>query len=179
MLRNMSVRPALLSIALGICLGLFEASFRSFLPPPFLYIRPLLPTIVLYIVLGRGERALWLGFIGGLSLELFGLPRGTLAEVRLPLIAWLLMLTSERVFTNASVYAAMATVCIARLLDSLWVVGVSIIRGGSLYGGFTVSVFWQTIAIDLLWVVILFIVQASLRKGWMVALHSRGRDGLS
>ena len=102
----MSVRPVLMLTVLGVILGLFEASFRSFFPSPFVHIRPLLPMMVLYVVFGRWEGAIWLGFVGGLFMELFGLPQMTLAEIRLPLIAWLLSVTSERVFTNASVYAS-------------------------------------------------------------------------
>ena len=168
----MSIRPALTLTALGILLGLFEASFRSFFPSPFVHLRPLLPIMVLYVVFGRWERAIWLGFVGGLLIELFGLPRATLAEIRFPLIAWLLAVTSERVFTNASMYAAMAMGLIARSVDTLWIWGALRVQGVPFSAAIDLSAFGQTLAIDLACIVALFLLQTLFRKGWMMTAHS-------
>ncbi len=168
----MSVRPMLTLTALGILLGLFEASFRSFFPSPFIHIRPLLPIMALYVVFGRWEGAIWLGFIGGLLIELFGLPQMTLAEIRFPLIAWLLSVTSERVFTNASLYAALAMGLIARCVDVLWLWGALRISGVPFSAAIDLSAFGQTLVIDALCIVMLFVLQTILRKGWMTATQS-------
>lgn len=168
----MSVRSALMLTVLGIFLGLFEASFRSFFPSPFVHVRPLLPIMVLYVVFGRWERAVWLGVVGGLLIELFGLPRATLAEIRFPLIALLLAITSERVFTNASVYAALAMGLIARSVDMLWSWSALRIQGVSFASVIDLAAFGQTLAIDLICIIFLFVLQTLFRKGWMMAVQS-------
>jgi hypothetical protein len=117
----MTIRRAILLVLLGCFVGLCEATLVTFLPSPFFDLRPVLPIVVCLIILGRTESAYLFGVSAGAVLDLFAVGGMTLAFARILLIAFFVGLIAETVLTNHSLYASVALVLLARVLDWLWV----------------------------------------------------------
>lgn len=129
----MSPRGWILVVVSAIAAGFFESCFAPFLPTPWRDIRPILEFAALFVVLGTPRGALVFAGLSGLIVDLFRIDAGTFAFGRYIVVALLMILLSQTVLTNRSVYATAALIISARLADRLWLLvarfmGTTILR---------------------------------------------------
>jgi hypothetical protein len=107
-------------ILLGLLLGLYESTFQTFLVGWPSFLKPILPSLVFFMLLERRGYAIAFGVSAGIVLDLFAVEFPTFAPWRLVTIAALLWLASERLLTNRSVYSTVAMVLAARSVEWIW-----------------------------------------------------------
>jgi cell shape-determining protein MreD len=111
---------ALLGVS-AIAGGLYEAAFLPSAPFPFEYIRPVLPFCVMLFMLNRRPAAYVTAFLAGMTIDLLAAAGNGWVIIRWLIVLFVVDSLSERVTTNRSLYAALALVIMARLLDrALW-----------------------------------------------------------
>ncbi|MEO5927295.1 MAG: hypothetical protein ABIO72_01200 [Patescibacteria group bacterium] len=116
----MSLRGWIIVVLAAIVSALLEACFLPFLPAPWRDIRPILELAVLFVVLSSPRGALVFAGIAGILVDLFRVDAGTFAFGRYITVVVVMILLSQTVLTNRSVYATGALVIAARLVDRLW-----------------------------------------------------------
>lgn len=129
----MSPRGWILVVLSAITAALFESCFAPFLPSPWHEIRPILEFAALFVVLSSPRGALVFAGISGLLVDLFRVDAGTFALGRYIVVVLVMILLSQTVLTNRSVYATAALIITARLADRLWLlvarfIGTSVLR---------------------------------------------------
>lgn len=101
--------------------GIYEATFLGSAPFPFYYIRPVLPLCVMLFMLNRRSAAYVTAFLAGSVIDLLSATASGWVIGRWLIVLLVVDVLSERVTTNRSLYAAMALVVMARVLDRvLW-----------------------------------------------------------
>lgn len=125
----MRILKYLAVILLGLMLGLYESTFLTFLSGWPSFVKPILPSLVFFMLLERRGYAIAFAACAGIVLDLFAVELATFAPWRLVTIAALLWLASERLLTNRSVYSTVAMVLAARLADWFWLVSVERLFG--------------------------------------------------
>lgn len=116
----MRIRDVLLAILFGCLTGLFEATFTTFLPRPFLDIRPVLPLLVGGILLQRSGVAMIFGVSAGLMVDVFSVGPTTLVSASNLALILLISFLARTVITNQSMYAAFALMFCARGIEWCW-----------------------------------------------------------
>ncbi|MFA5935366.1 MAG: hypothetical protein WC787_00705 [Patescibacteria group bacterium] len=129
----MSTRGWIIVVISAFVAAMLEASFLPFLPSPWREIRPVLQIAVIFVVLNSPRGALVYAGIAGLLLDIFRLDSGTFAFGRLIAVTLLMILLSDTVLTNRSVYATVALSLVARFADRIWLwivhaIGTNIFR---------------------------------------------------
>ncbi|HPN14924.1 MAG TPA: hypothetical protein PLF71_02305 [bacterium] len=105
----------------AILAGVYESGFIGSAPSVFAYIRPVVPVGVLFLLLNKRPAAYTLAVIAGLIIDLMSATSAGFVTGRWLLVFLLVDLLASRVTTNRSLYASMALVAAARLLDrTLW-----------------------------------------------------------
>ncbi len=104
-------------IFIGLLVGLYEATIRTFLPIPLHYLTFLLPFLVLFVVIERTQYAYALAASAGLMMDLYSIECPGLQIWRLLLIVAILDATAKSVLTNRSIYATTALIIFAGILD--------------------------------------------------------------
>lgn len=101
--------------------GVYESAFLGSAPFPFYYIHPVLPICVMLFMLNRRPAAYVTAYLAGCVIDLMSATSTGWVIGRWLIILLIVDVLSERVTTNRSLYAAVALVVLARVLDRvLW-----------------------------------------------------------
>jgi hypothetical protein len=174
----MSPRGWIIVVLAAIGSALLETCFLPFLPAPWRDIHPILELAALFVVLSSPRGALVFAGIAGIIVDLFRVDAGTFAFGRYIIVTILMIVLSQTVLTNRSVYATGALVIAARLADRLWLSLVQLI-GTSLFRldiriepliSFGTTVLW-----DIGLMTVAFIALALFTRRFLVTIsrHSR------
>lgn len=105
----------------AVLAGIYESGFIGSAPPIFVYIRPVVPICVLFLLLDKRPAAYAMAVISGFIIDLMSATSAGFVTGRWLLALLIVDLLASRVTTNRSLYASMALVVVARLLDRiLW-----------------------------------------------------------
>lgn len=126
----MSRRSWILVFLLAIIVGSFEATFVTLLPSPWREFHPVLNVAVILVIVNRARPALLYSAVAGLVLDTFSQDMGAFALARVLVITFTLWILSESVITNRSVYASIALVIVARLIDKIWILIAHLLGNG-------------------------------------------------
>jgi len=146
--------------ALGLAFGLYESTFLTFVSGWLSYLKPILPSLVFFMLLERRGYALIFGACAGTVLDLFAVESPSFAPWRLLFIAATLWLVSERILTNRSIYSMVTMTLAGRLFDWSWLVTTEWIyglMGRDVYLAPSLADLGRTAALDLVVTVALFI----------------------
>jgi hypothetical protein len=172
----MTRRGWVLLVIAAVLTALYEASFMPFLPSPWHEVRPMIQVSVLLVVLNRTRGALVYAGIAGLLLDLFRVDAGTFALGRMIAVTMILLLLSETVLTNRSIYATGALVFAGRIADALWIWIAHAIGSGIFHLDIRIEPI-QALGIVLLWDVgllsLAFMALALFTRRFLVTI-SRG-----
>lgn len=105
----------------SVVAGIYESGFIGSAPPVFAFIRPIIPICVLFFLLNKRPAAYAMGAISGFIIDLMSATSAGFVTGRWLVSLLLVDLLASKVTTNRSLYASIALVVIARLLDrTLW-----------------------------------------------------------
>lgn len=157
------IRVALIALLIGC----FEVAVRPFVPW-LVFFYPLLPVLVLTLLGSRFSRAVVLGTIGGLFLDLFFLDQLDYAVLRFPVVVCILAYVSGKWLTNRSLYTALALTIFGRVIERIFAWCIALIIRGTGEG------VWHGIApvfsFDLLTVTVGFIILAVWTSRFLTAI---------
>ena len=111
---------------LAVGLGLFEGSMIGSLPHIFIFIHPILPFLVLFLLLKRPQAAYITAAVSGMVVDLISSTPSGFAMARWLVVAFVLDLVAENVITNRSIYGAWILVILARVVE-LVILGVTLV----------------------------------------------------
>jgi hypothetical protein len=118
-------------VCLGLLLGLYEQTLRTFLPAPMNLLFPVFPVLIMLAALNRWRYAYVLAACAGAVADAFAPEYAHFALIEYLLILTALQAVAHAVFTNRSLYAALALVSLARILDWIWLKGMRLITAYS------------------------------------------------
>jgi hypothetical protein len=174
----MSPRGWIVVVLSAIVAAFLEACFLPFLPAPWRDIRPILELAALFVVLSSPRGALVFAGIAGILVDLFRIDAGTFAFGRYIVVILLMILLSQTVLTNRSVYATGALVILARLADRVWLmlvqtIGTSLFRLDIRIEPF--RSFLTTVAWDIGLMTVAFIALAFFTRRFLVTVSRNTR----
>lgn len=158
-------------IGLGIVAGLFEATAATFFKGMPSFVHPIVPLLAYLVVVDRPTSALFLGASAGIIIDVLAPEHPTFALGRYLLIAVIIALAARRLFTNQSLYAALALTLIARVLDVCWQIVARWLTGRfpfSLTAAAAWHDAWRVAVTDVLLVGAGFVVGAFVVKRFVV-----------
>lgn len=167
----MNLRRGAFGLMLGIGLGLFDAIFATFLPPPFSALRLTLPVIAFCIAIERPAWGFLIAGAGGLVFDLFAVGGSGFAIARTAAAAGAAWLLQNHVLTNRSLYATILLALVVRIADTIWLAGSAVLA--ALFRLPSVSIptwdaSWRRTIADVLVVSILFLIHAAATRGFAV-----------
>ncbi len=163
----MRLRPGLLALFGGLLAGLYEATVWGFAPVIASGIHPIAPGIALFVLYEQPEAALVFAGVAGLVTDVLSVDAPYFLLAAYLLIAFGLGLMAKTVFTNRSLYAAIALCLVARACENLWVLGVDVLRRASWNAGaswFSATPWWAVPASDILIMSGAFFVSLLVRR---------------
>ncbi len=113
-------------IVLAFFLAIGEATALTLLPEPWRDFRPVLDCIVMLIVLRRPKGALLFAAIAGLVLDAFQVDSSGFVFGRIVCVAAILVLLSNSLLTNRSLYASLALALGARMIEGIWLLSAHV-----------------------------------------------------
>jgi len=95
----------------------------------FSFVLPLIPVAVLLVMHERMLQAIVVSGVASIVLDIFIPESPSFATARLVCIVLFVVFLAQALFTNHSVYVALALTFLARILDRIWLAGLSWWRG--------------------------------------------------
>jgi len=106
----------------AVALGLYEGVIVGSLPEYLVFIRPVLPFLVLCFILKRPTAAYLTAGVSGVIVDLLTATPAGYAAARWLIIALLIDLVQEHVIANRSLYGTLLLIVISRIIDIILLV---------------------------------------------------------
>lgn len=169
----MRVHSIAIAIVGGIFAGIYEATVSGFAPSYIQGIHPIVPGIALFVLYEHVEAAIIFAIIAGGIGDVFAVDASRFTLASYTNIALVLIFLARSIFTNRSLYTAIALCLVGRFGESLWMMGVNLLQQVSVFAGIS----WM--ATDRWWHVFLadaFVMSAAYFSNFMIRRTVRGHN---
>lgn len=149
----MRVHSIVIAIISGIIIGIYEATVSGFAPSFIQGIHPIVPGIALFVLYEHVEAAIVFSIIAGGIGDIFSVDAAHFDVAAYTIIALILLFLAQSIFTNRSLYTAIALCLVGRFGESMWMMFVNLIHKMSLLSGIswmTTDRWWHVFFADVL-----------------------------
>lgn len=113
----MDIRGNVIVVLLALAVGIFQSTFSTFLPSPWSSFQPAILILVAFTLRDRLPRAILFAAVAGFVADALSAGDGSASVIRFVCLAVVLSAIAKTTLTNQSLFATLALVVSARIMD--------------------------------------------------------------
>lgn len=147
----MKIHSIAIALIGGIVAGIYEVTIGSFAPTFIQGIHPIIPGIALFVLYEHIEATILFAIIAGGIGDIFAVDAPHFDLAAYTSIALALLFLARSIFTNRSLYTAIALCLVGRFGESIWMITINIFQQTSSFAGIswaTTDQWWHVFLAD-------------------------------